>query len=242
MIINRTFALKYFAGRNPLGLHMGDSQGDQPATGPQPGYLIVGIADDTKYGSLRKQVLPTMYQPLTGNSAHFELRTSVAPATLVAAVRKIVAEADSNLPLTDIRTQSEQIDETLFQERLLSRLSSFFAALAMALASIGLYGLLSYEVARRTRELGIRMALGAQRRDLMRLVVGQGVLVAVRHCDRHRRGDGSDTPDAKHAVQCTLLRSSYICGCGAADCFRGARRVLHPRAPCHERRSDCRVA
>jgi predicted permease len=179
VIINRTFAREYFPGKNPLGLHMGNAQNDRPATGPQPGYVIVGIADDTKYGSLRKQINPTMYRPLTHNSAHFELRTSGDPMSLVGAVRKIVAEADNNLPLTDVRTQSEQIDQTLFQERLLSRLSSFFALLALALACIGLYGLLSYEVARRTRELGIRMALGAEGGNLMRMVLRQGLLLAL---------------------------------------------------------------
>jgi predicted permease len=179
VIINRTFARKYLAGKDPLGLHMGDPQGDKPSSHPEPGYVIVGVVEDTKYASLRREIQPTMYTPLTANSAHFELRGSVDPMTLVPAVRKIVAETDSNLPLSDIRTQTEQIDQILSQERLLSRLSSFFALLAMALTCIGLYGLLSYEVARRTRELGIRMALGAQRRDLMRLVVGQGVVLAL---------------------------------------------------------------
>lgn len=178
-IINRTFARKYFDGKDPVGLHMEDPQEDKPSSRPQPGYLIVGVAEDTKYASLRTEIQPTMYTPLTGNSAHFELRVSGDPMTLVPAVRKIVAETDSNLPLSDVRTQTQQIDQILFQEWLLSRLSSFFAVLAMALACIGLYGLLSYEVARRTRELGIRMALGAQRRDLMRLIVRQGIVLAL---------------------------------------------------------------
>ena len=179
VIINRTFARKYLAGKDPIGLHMGDPQGDKPSLRPQPGYVIVGVAENSKYASLRKEIQPTMYAPLTGNSAHFELRVSVDPMTLVPAVRKIVAETDSNLPLSDVRTQTQQIEQILSQERLLSRLSSFFAVLAMALACIGLYGLLSYEVARRTRELGIRIALGAQRRNLMRLVVRQGFVLAL---------------------------------------------------------------
>ncbi len=155
------------------------AQGDEPATGPQPGYLIVGIAGDTKYSRLRRDITPTMFLPMVGNSAHFELRASGDPTALVKQVRAMVAQADNNLPLFDVRTQSQQIEQALYQERLMSRLSSFFACLALILACIGLYGLLSYEVARRTRELGIRMALGAQRRELMRLVVRRGLLLAL---------------------------------------------------------------
>jgi predicted permease len=179
VLINKAFARKYFPNQNPVGLHIGNRQGDEPATGPQPGYLIVGIAGDTKYSRLRRDIMPTMFLPLVGNSAHFELRASGDPAALVKQVRAIVAQSDNNLPLSDVRTQSQQIEQALYQERLMSRLSSFFACLALILACIGLYGLLSYEVARRTRELGIRMALGAQRRELMRLVVRRGLLLAL---------------------------------------------------------------
>ena len=179
VLINKAFAREYFPNQNPVGLHIGNRQGDEPATGPQPGYLIVGVAGDTKYSRLRRDIMPTMFLPLVGNSAHFELRASGDPTALVAQVRAIVAQADNNLPLFDVRTQSQQIEQALYQERLMSRLSSFFACLALILACIGLYGLLSYEVARRTRELGIRMALGAQRRELMRLVVRRGLLLAL---------------------------------------------------------------
>ena len=179
VLVNQAFVRKYFPNQNPVGLHMGNAQGDEPATGPQPGYLIVGIAGDTKYSRLRSNIMPTMFLPLVGNSAHFELRASGDPTALVKQVRALVAQADNNLPLFDVRTQSQQIEQALYQERLVSRLSSFFACLALILACIGLYGLLSYEVARRTRELGIRMALGAQRRELMRLVVRRGLLVAL---------------------------------------------------------------
>ena len=179
VLVNQAFARKYFPNQNPVGRHIGDAQEDEPATGPQPGYLIVGIAGDTKYARLRREIAPTMFVPLVGNSAHFELRTAGDPTALVQQVRSIVAHADSNLPLFHVRTQTQQIEQTLYQERLMSRLSSFFALLALILACIGLYGLLSYEVTRRTRELGIRMALGAQRRELMRLVVRRGLLLAL---------------------------------------------------------------
>jgi ABC-type antimicrobial peptide transport system permease subunit len=94
-------------------------------------------------------------------------------------VREVVSRVDNNLPLFDVRTQTQQIEQTLFLNRLMSQISSAFALLALVLACIGLYGLLSYEVARRTRELGIRMALGAQRGDLLRLVIGQGILLVL---------------------------------------------------------------
>jgi ABC-type antimicrobial peptide transport system permease subunit len=89
-----------------------------------------------------------------------------------------VAQISPNLPLRDVTTESQQIDRLLFQERLVARLSGFFGLLALALACIGLYGLLAYEVARRTREIGIRSALGAQKGDVLRLVVKQGLSLA----------------------------------------------------------------
>ena len=179
VIINESFAREFFPNQDPVGKHVGNAQEDEPPTGPQPGYLIVGIAGNTKYNNLRVEIEPTMYLPQVGNSAHFELRTTADPLALVKAVNGVVSSVDDNLPLFDVRTQTKQIEQTLFLDRLVSQISSAFALLALVLACIGLYGLLSYEVTRRTRELGIRMALGAQRRDLLRLVVGQGVLLVL---------------------------------------------------------------
>jgi predicted permease len=180
LIINEAFARKYLPNQNPIGLHLSDApRGDAEVQDPGPGYTIIGIVGDTKYAQLRRKTAPIIFFPLVSNEAHFELRAAANPTALVKDVREIVSQAGDNLPLTDVRTQTEQIDQILFQERLMARLSSFFGMLALALACIGLYGLLSYEVARRTRELGIRTALGAQHRDLLGLVVGQGILLVL---------------------------------------------------------------
>ena len=179
VIINEAFARKFFAKEDPIGKHIGNAEEDEPGPGPQPGYTIIGMAGNTKYEELRKELGPTMYLPLVANSAHFELRTAGNPAALVGLVRDVVSRVDKNLPLFEVRTQTEQIEETLFQERLMTRLSSFFGVLALLLACIGLYGLLSYDVARRAKEVGIRMALGAERSDVLRLVVRRGIALVL---------------------------------------------------------------
>jgi predicted permease len=178
VIINEAFLREFFPNQDPVGKHIGNAQEGEPATGPQPGYLIVGVAGNTKYNSLRPAIEPTMYVPQVGNSAHFELRAAADPTALIPLVRGVVSRADSNLPLFAVRTQTQQIDQTLFLDRLMSQISSAFALLALVLACIGLYGLLSYEVTRRTREIGIRMALGAKAGDVLRAVIAQGIALA----------------------------------------------------------------
>jgi len=179
MMINETFARKFFPQKNPIGMHVGNAENDDPHVVLHPGYRIVGIVGDTKYRDLKRDIRPTIYTPLVGSHAYFELRTAGDPMALLNAVRNIIASADNRLPIFDVRTQTEQIARTHFKERLLSRFSSFFAVLATVLASIGLYGLLSYEVTMRTRELGIRMALGAQKRHLMKLVIHHGIFLSL---------------------------------------------------------------
>jgi predicted permease len=173
-VVSRSFVKKFLENRAPLGLHFG---GDDPKSAQ---YEIVGVVGDTKYAGLRDEIAPTAYIPLKEDEAHFALRAAINPRALLPGVRKVVSDLDNNLPLFDVRTQTERIERLLFNERLLARLASLFGLLALALACIGLYGLLSYEVARRTREIGIRAALGAQNRDVLRLVGTQALaLVAL---------------------------------------------------------------
>ena len=174
VIVNQAFVEKYIGQENPLGKEFGESAAD--ANGPaSPGYEIAGVVRDAKYNSLRREIHATIYEPQHMGGASFELRTAADPRAILPTIRKVVAEVNPNLPLFRVTTESEQIERLLFQERLVARLSSFFGLLALLLACIGLYGILAYEVTRRTREIGIRMALGAYSRDVLRLVVGQGL-------------------------------------------------------------------
>ena len=178
VIVNQSFVTKYSGKENPLGKQFGQSAGDDQSS-KSPGYEIVGVVRDAKYNSLRQDISPTMYAPQSGSGASFEVRTATDPQALLPAIRHVVAQLNENLPLFQVTTESQQIDRLLFQERLIARLSAFFGLLALVLACIGLYGLLSYEVSRRTREIGIRMALGAQEGDVLRLVVKQGLALAI---------------------------------------------------------------
>jgi len=185
VLVNRAFARKYFPQANPLGKHLdeGDSSqtsGNSEVAGPpSKRWEIVGVVGDTRYNTLRREVHPMVFAPLTGGGASFEVRTASNPSALVGAVRDVAKRVDSNLPLFSVQTQTETIEGLLRQERMVSRLASFFGLLALLLSCIGLYGLLSYEVARRTREIGIRMALGAESRDVLRPVAARGIKLTV---------------------------------------------------------------
>jgi predicted permease len=154
-LVNRAFADWYVHGKMPLGFHYGDDSKKGLTT------EIVGVVADTRYESLREPMAPTAFEPLRGGATFFAVRTAGDSASLIPAVRKLVREIDPNLPVFKLKTQQTQIDEGLFVERLITQLAVAFGLLALILTSTGLYGLLSYEVARRTREIGIRIAVGA---------------------------------------------------------------------------------
>jgi len=179
-IVNEAFIHAYFPHGNPLGRPFGDYTPDpaeDPDGKPRAGWQIVGVVRDTKYDSLRRAISPTMYVPSVAGGS-FELRTTRDPLALAPDVREVVRQIGSNIPLVGMKTQEQHIDELLFQERLVARLSSAFGLAALLLASIGLYGLLAHEVTRGTREIGIRVALGAPTGKVLRRVVRQGVALA----------------------------------------------------------------
>jgi predicted permease len=178
VIVNQAFVDKYLGKENPLGKQFG--QAEASADGPaSSGYEIVGVVRDAKYNDLRREIHAMMYTPQHFGGASFELRTAADPQAILPSIREVVSQVSTNLPLFDVKTESEQIDRLLFQERLVARLSGFFGLLALVLACVGLYGLLSYEVSRRTREIGIRMTLGAHRGNVLKLVIRQGIVLAM---------------------------------------------------------------
>jgi predicted permease len=179
VVVNHLFARTYFPNQNPLGQVFGDRlpQGRWPAS---PGYEIVGVVGDAKYSNLRDEIKPAIYSGNLDGEASFELHTSTDPASLIPTVRKTMNSVDDNLAMVRIDTQKGEIDRQLSEDRMVAQLASFFGLLALLLACLGLYGLLSYEVTRRTREIGIRMAVGAQSHNVVGLVLtkAMGLIVA----------------------------------------------------------------
>jgi predicted permease len=188
-VINQTMARHYFGDRSPLGKRIYfpklDAQGRyvpfEEEMGPDQAWEVVGVVQDAKYDSLRQTTPRMAFLPWwqgTPLLSAVALRTVAEPASLAPAVREALREVHPGLVVRNVRTLEEQIDRTLGQERLIARLLGLFTVLSLALACVGLYGVMSYAVARRTHEIGIRMALGAEPGALLREVLGKALRLA----------------------------------------------------------------
>jgi predicted permease len=178
-VVNETFAHRFFPNTNPIGKHIRDTYPGNPAE-----CIVVGVAADAKYNSLREKTPPRLYVPLfnpmwEATSVVYEVRTFADAASVGTSLRSTVQEVAPSLPPISVRTMAGLVDDTLQTDRFIEQLSGFFGLLAVLLASVGLYGLMAYTVAQRTRDIGIRMALGAEPSNVLWQVLRESFVLVV---------------------------------------------------------------
>jgi predicted permease len=182
-ILSESLARKAFPGQNPIGKHF--LAHFHPSEGAAGDLIeVVGICGDTRYWSLKQNPVGMFYQPYLqvqnlDFGATYEVRTSMSPGSIAPSLRAAVQAIDPDLPLQDIRTQQEQIDASMQQERIIAALTASFGVLALLLASVGVYGVMAYSVAQRTSEIGIRIALGALPKEVLAMVLREATWIGM---------------------------------------------------------------
>ncbi len=172
-VLNQTIARHYFGDRSAVGRRFQFNKVQ---------YTVIGVAKDAKYVDLRQSNVPFIYFAALQNNSEIhslELRTTSSPLALAGTVRDAIRDVDPNLKIREITTLQNRIDQHLAREILAADVAGFFSALTLVIIFVGIYGTLAYTVARRTNEIGIRMALGARKRDVLQLVVGQGMILTL---------------------------------------------------------------
>jgi predicted permease len=175
-VVNQPFVREFIPGGNPIGMRLSAGMPFKA-----PGYEIVGVAGNARYSSPREPAGPMFFlsvfqlQSVMTSVNEIEVRAAGDPVSVTGEVRQAIHEIDPNLPITNVATLAAQVSDSLGQQRAISGLTGFFGILGLVLACVGLYGVMAYNVARRTREIGIRMALGAEKSAVLRMVVAQGL-------------------------------------------------------------------
>jgi putative ABC transport system permease protein len=209
-IINTTMATKYFPGEDPLGKQVG------VGTTRYPARTIIGIVADIKHASLREEAAPEMFVPFTQNEIKIwpsmqtmqcAVRTKADPASVVASIQDAVHSVDRDLPVAKLATLTTLVSNSMTADRLALLMVGSFGILALVLACIGMYGVISYSVMQRTAEIGVRMALGATRSQIFVMIIGQAARLAC----------AGIVIGLVAALASTHLMSRFLFGVGAAD-------------------------